>query len=872
MGSLHTALNLVTGEVFDGYLWDYGNSEHFDNLWNLSWDAAFHSDQQPFESDEFYIIVSGPLPEEKLPILPVLQDIDFKSHFGALSWATSHLIALSRLPDSDSGKRKCGIIVIDSSPISEGSERLLSRMFSSGSTDSGGGIPNVIYLRNPSLVEISESISRFRRELPGIDTSHGDLLATLLHAIIVSERVTHHAIANILGAAILENEANGSLPLDEDGRSQVLEESMPLQHALLTLCKCIWRHGIKPWRTGANKDPFGSSLLSGSVLLLDDMSEVWKPVLDAALPNAKVDAVMCDEYPTFLKNLPTRLKSIKSEGLNITPHALTGNESFPDDEDFILFLDLRILPSGEDWTKFYEHLALVALDLHESQDRLPWLGTRTERKSWKDWLDQIVKGKELHPETLLAQLLSLLDPHLPIIIFSSSHSSDFSEPLAPFGNITTGFRKPTPASLLETKMSTLKKEFAETCERAQRVRRTRIFFKSLKDLRVDFRPSSSPHCELFIDESGGFGDASMNLSGVGICGELGLINQFHRALHEVFLGGLSPGATCFHQEDNVDGNRVNRPGEFFPKRPSDPNDRAQWVEHWNKVQSLAEAAQNLAVEFDLSLFIFSYEFPTDDSTFGPSWLPTEGSNQERQLLDVGYTSALVRILESVVFDVFQALSYDHTLAVDFASRDAVANYQVGGLGEEIRRNLLSRWGVATTRRNSKVVTKCKSIGDRTPLRLLELAFTGERRKGAPPANLKVTRARACLMKNWDENNPIADWSDDELLAMPIHYLADFISNAVKNREERSAGDFLRSSIIEGWIENGLVLGWGQWKHDDWTDVLAKWEGGDRISAARRCMPMKLDDLRNAPFFVRAKLTTWKIQDLLDTELRSLYGE
>ncbi len=45
-------------------------------------------------------------------------------------------------------------------------------------------------------------------------------------------------------------------------------------------------------------------------------------------------------------------------------------------------------------------------------------------------------------ETLLPRLLSLLDPTLPIIIFSSTHCTDLISPFRDYGNIITKFRKP----------------------------------------------------------------------------------------------------------------------------------------------------------------------------------------------------------------------------------------------------------------------------------------------------------------------------------------------------------------------------------------------------------------------------------------------
>jgi len=869
MSVVYQALNQITGGLLFDQLSDYHDSNHFDLLWESTWSAAFPPDI-PIDTTDFFVVVNGAIPDGKHPQDPVLLSVNFAAHFGALSWAASHLIALSRLP----GERRCGIVIVDPSSPTGGPATLLQRMFRGGADDGGGVIPNVIHLIDPGLEEILTATNTLKECPPAVDPGQVKLLSALLHSAIVAERADHHAIGNVLGSYILKNEAGESFGIDGDGKRNVQDESMPLQYQVTALCKCIWEHSVSPWRTKTKEDPFGSEKIVGNVLLIDDLADLWKPVLEQALPLAVVSTILRDEFLVFLEKLPARLESIWETGEKVTPRKLTDFAGDSDSTDFVLFLDLRLLPETDPRRAgFYKNLAKLAMTLDKHMETLPWLGGRDERSGWASWLKDIVSGKESHPEPLLAQIISLIDPTLPIIVFSSSHASDFTDPLAPFGNLSTGFRKPTPAIMPELRMPILKKEFAQTCERAARVKHIRHLLTEGFVEDPNFLPATCEHCEIFIDEGGSYVDDRMNISGIAVCGGADSVQAFHEDLHSRFLAARSPGVTCFHQAV-AGSSSANRPGSFFPKRPET---KEEWADHWKNVQNLAKEAQDCAVAANVNLLAFTSEFPTDGDG-AVEWMRLGDLDQERQILDVGYTARMVEVLGILTFDVLMASHRCSgppvTVGIDLGTRDAVANSKglVGnpaGL-KELRNRLKFRWGVRTEGDAIRLQSKRKSIDDRTPLRLFELALTGAFGSRVNSAKVEVVHARGCFLTNWKTDNHITAWDDGELMPKPLHYLADFLANAINRRDHKEARSFLEGQELQGWFDHGFKL----LESDDsldWVEILSDWDSGQRVLAIQKVITAGEEQRNNAPAFVRAKIHSWNTNTLSDQDLRSLFA-
>jgi len=127
----------------------------------------------------------------------------------------------------------------------------------------------------------------------------------------------------------------------------------------------------------------------------------------------------------------------------------------------ILLLDLR-LHQGKDLAseaRFFESLLPGAANCCVSEQEAgqspavsSWPGfTRDELDRVAAWATEVIEGsgsarredaRYLRALTLLPRLMSLVDPSLPIVLFSSTGQREIVEALRPYGNIITAFEKP----------------------------------------------------------------------------------------------------------------------------------------------------------------------------------------------------------------------------------------------------------------------------------------------------------------------------------------------------------------------------------------------------------------------------------------------
>lgn len=884
MSTTPSPLARVIGKILpdlQNVVFDYKSGDDFEELWNSAWNASFFPDSDDSsegnEGGEFRIIVNSDLPFGTSPAFPILEKVNFASHFSSLSWAACHLVHLSRHQKAEA--KTCGILIIDASYQRSQVGDRLKALFRSSPTDQRALVPNVIHLVNPNLETICQAIKSLKSSPLTISDIQGEILASLLGAAVTTERQDHHAIGNVLSAYLLANQT-----LNE--KTTLIAPLMDLQEQCATLCSAINRHEIEPWRTG--KKPMRVESLVGPVLLIDDMADIWRTFLDGSLPDSDVYHVSRSEFDSFIATLPGRVAAIE-QGKKFTPRLLSGNDDHPADENFILFLDLRLLPDGIQRTTLYKALAKTGLELHKKNRLHPWLTSESDRREWRAEMEDIIVGKGSgQMETLPARLLSLLDPTLPIVIFSSTHASDLTEPFRPYGNIITLFRKPTPAHLSDLVMSELKQDFFATVGRALKIKQARRLLSRLKNTSAPRIPAAAlPCCEIFLDESGKTADSAMNISGIGVCaGTQEAIGEFHRVLHDrVHSCKLSPGVSSF---DAALGYRsATRPENgYIPKRAENDEPEA-WAEHWNRIAQLADAAQIVAEENDVSLFAFSHEFSVSPNT--PEWLDAGETldKEQRDLLDIRYSVRMVELLESLVFDLFQANARDPeaplNLGVDLASREALI--PVGALNDVDRRDhqlcrtMLGQWGVACdsqTRHDSRanqnvdyLVAFRKSVDDRTPLRFMEIAMNRRHLVLEPKSQLKIFRARACLMLNWKEGNGHhhLSWEEHEMPPLPLHYLADYISNAIRNKTRDAADSFLENAHVKAWFASGLKIT----SNDEWRQTLLLWDQGERVKALKKLASLDDAKLLESPAYFRSNVSAWPISTLSADEFKSLFG-
>ena len=195
-----------------------------------------------------------------------------------------------------------------------------------------------------------------------------------------------------------------------------------------------------------------------------------------------------ENFTAAIQALPTRLAAhFDSRAGHLSATALLGAESKIGD-DFVLLLDLRLFShtkgqAGETERPFFTNLADFGLKLLDSRRSQPWLDEES-RQAMRLELESLkapagCTGSSLSlppPETVLPRLLSLLDPTLPIVIFSSTHRTELIEPFRDYGNIITGFHKPVLGGLSEgweLAVREMHRDFLDAVDRAAAILRVR---------------------------------------------------------------------------------------------------------------------------------------------------------------------------------------------------------------------------------------------------------------------------------------------------------------------------------------------------------------------------------------------------------------
>ena len=277
--------------------------------------------------------------------------------------------------------------------------------------------------------------------------------------------------------------------------------SLKLQRALEALLRSVTGRAQS---APASTDPWWRPKPHLRFVLLDDMSDLWRPFLSAALGIQKNQPLLALPGPAFadaVAAMPDRLSLFCRSRVKRTLSAKDLVETWPDTSNFVLFLDLRLFPEshsagdgGNAKDRFMSQLADLGLSLLSSGRPLPWLlseqrtalSCELNHVSRRDGVQPI--GSALPPEeTLFPRLLSVLDPSLPIVVFSSTHRSEFVEPFRAYGNVITTFRKPVISGMASDWSDTvaeLRTSFRRTMDRAAKILQTRQLLESLSGTQI----------------------------------------------------------------------------------------------------------------------------------------------------------------------------------------------------------------------------------------------------------------------------------------------------------------------------------------------------------------------------------------------------
>jgi len=485
---------------------DYADKGTFSDLWLKgleSYTPEIAGHQVPWNDEhEVVLIVGGPPPAEAFKEMPeCLNGINFRDHLTAASWAAAWRL---RFP----GAKARVVVLASSSYGTVGSiAEALATLFSAHDATGLPLVPGISFLGSPSLEILCESLNADDGEVMEPTPTVLAMLRTTLWYGLTSDRGDHHAVSNVLGALLLSSQV---------GRGEAHGGRAWAEDYLLALAKACGvfansdqaevknRQGSKCWI-----NPQIQSVVSAAVLI-DDMADLWGVFLRNALGFAS-GADFTGQDRTFresfvsspdgkffdeLQGLPARLKAFLGSGdpFIAASDLISGQHKVK--KDFVLFLDLRLFPKrglgrSDQQAMFFSELAEFGLALLNPDRNLPWLdelGQELLRNELGQY-DVTVShqpsngaGLDLPPEeTLLPRLLSLLDPTLPIVIFSSTHHSELTDPFRDYGNIITTFRKPVVTAMTRDWIATLEElhaDFVSALEKSAKVMSARSILQS----------------------------------------------------------------------------------------------------------------------------------------------------------------------------------------------------------------------------------------------------------------------------------------------------------------------------------------------------------------------------------------------------------
>ena len=389
----------------------------------------------------------------------------------ALNWA-----AIWRLRFPESGMR-----VIVQRPTNDHSlfRRLIEPLLDRIESDEfrPGVIPGILLVTDASQSSLISSWIEKPHVAPREDHASFPALRALLQASINTDPEGHHSLSNIAGAHLLRD----AVP-EVSGIAARHPVEMAMCRLVFAIAESLTRDSQREIRGGS----WWNCASDVPYVLIDDMAELWRPFLAGALGRADVadvhaPAVGNGSDGAALANLEAKMRRWAQEPYERRFMSL--GDVFPEVEpthsgrtDFILFLDLRLFPGETEEAAFVAKLRDIAELMKTSYataaQRPPWPSIETSQM-------------DLRGLNLLPRLLSLFDPTLPIVLFSSTDRKSIVEHLNDYPNIVTDFQKPVFRNALGDASDYLDQcrcRFASAMKRAEGILKTRVILEKLSHL------------------------------------------------------------------------------------------------------------------------------------------------------------------------------------------------------------------------------------------------------------------------------------------------------------------------------------------------------------------------------------------------------
>lgn len=814
---------------------EYRNSKTFNDLWLNGLESktpTINGSALNWQDDDRRILIVGNEPPDgvfdRLPAS--LQGINFRSHFTATSWLAAWKVkfpeAATRIAVIDPGQA-------DTTP---GVSRALQTILTARDGSGQNLVPRTAVLSTPPLADITGWLRDSQSDDRELSPQLSELLKSTIWNELTSDRERNHALSNVLGAFLLRAEVGGKHP---DPATKQTQEYL---EALLHTCGSALKPsgaGSGGWVTKELRDRFDG------MVLVDDMAEIWAGFLGSAFGRGRRDSIRTTAPGAFANDIEGVYPSLGDDSLTglagrLSDYLKSGRPRLssadlipadtpdrPDDQkapepwgNFVLFLDLR-LGLGE---RFQEQLVQVGIALLSTENRkLPWL-TKANRAKFKAELEN---GNI--DETLLPRLIALLDPTLPIVIFSSTHRTELIGPFRDYGNIITAFRKPVLSGLTRNwaeVVNELQADFVSAIEQAARILRVRKTFQVFHEKALASQGRQLPSSdhgwliEIFFDES----EQPTHMPPPRAVCAGGLVAV--RALNEQGMPKVSDAALfrSLSGEGCLWGWCADTPRQF--ERPVNTGQRRGFVKKGADLDfapnrqgllHLGEMITSIRSALGEDGAVFPFAAISKRQQDHPEWLEVPRGIQWHTLekiLDATLRKLVQHVLEGLLLRssvLRSALENPKSrVAIDLGIRDYPCHPNATlteTFGIEIRRS----WRPSFHSEDGYQIT-AETVA----------------RTGVPwPYKSGINRARAVALKDFG-NNP--NCPQQGVLPKQLHYFADAVAHVTLddweavNTADGEVGEFFNS----GWIAD--------FRKDPEESVRLEigraWDQGDRVSALR----------------------------------------
>jgi hypothetical protein len=754
---------------------DYGDKRVFEGLWGAGLQANSYSGYT-------YLLLCGVNPPaEAFDFLkqPGVPPVDVSAHFTAYSWAAAFRLI--------NPVATLNIVILDSgSALPRGAGADLQRLFNQDNSRTSG----VACIGTPDLQRI---VDVFRSPKPKpLDIGMQGMMRGLIQQHLIPNPEDHHKLGNIVGALMLT-------PEQSSGRSVLGSLFQALQPAtkfdpVSNLPSCD-----EALKAALNTGPH--------VVLFDDMAEMWASFVRQWVPAEKLHVVRVGAADRT--RLVKRLRALTSEPIQkrqllATDFGVAANQ-LPDGFPFIVLLDLRLFAGDQtdDEVEFLDELKALAPEVARA-DALKWPAISDDelqevQEAW--YLKHPYSPAYRKARSWLPRLISLIDPTLPIVTFSSTQDPEVLRPFQAHGNIVTNFAKPMFRGVLgETKdwMTAAILAFESALRAALSISSGRAKLTALASAWLPAAGQNGPRggksqVEIFIDESGTADEARFAIGAVVlISGQ----NPFdHGKYRTEALNSHRPGG-LWGLDDIVTITRKNQFPEDWKCLP-----KGNQVRSHTETPAEAEAKNHLLNEqlSGVDRLVQGH----GATLFVCSILSVERPDM-RNVASVRhpyhrYRDLLGRLLEAILFHcepVVQALEGGAKLCVDAATAKNTAS-------KWLPDSLANNFGAKIEVENS--IQKCRPLyyGDVLPI------VTGLLlRNGREAWTQKLLRARGVQLTDF------ASCTTDTLARRlnpndlnsrrdpkPLHYLADWIAHFTY--DERDWSQVPRVPVLKNWFEVGF---------------------------------------------------------------------